>query len=305
MSAGYKATPEILNQISNFALEQYTDPENNAENFKQLFINGLKTFSTGMWNPWPASETDETVYTSDYTYYKYNTADNKRRLETHLSDDFARSKLEEYGWLHINTVADIEYKVNRHGFRSDNFNADPGIVFVGCSHTYGTGLPLHSIWPSLVAKHYNMQAWNLGTPGLSAGPGTFYLLNWYKDIPNPKAIILFEPPAGRIEFYKQQDDFYSIHILKTLLDRSEGGPVVNKLYNLLAATSEINYKLHHLSLKLLAEKLNIPFVHASYSTVKGLTACNDFARDLMHPGQNTHLQVADHVINQLEKLGAL
>lgn len=297
MSAEYKATPELLDQISNFAIENfYTDID------QQKFINSIIRSSTGLWDPRFDSDVDDTVYTADYTHYKYNTADNKRRLDTHLADSFARSKLEEYNWLIDNSVASIDYKINNSGFRCENFNNDAGIIFVGCSHTYGTGMPVEDIWPSLVADRFNMQSWNLGTPGLSSTPGTFYLLNWHTSIPNPKAIVLFDPPLGRIELYKQHSDFYSINILKTLLVDygNDASALANRLYHSLVATSEVNYKLNQISLRLLAEKLNIPFVYGSFN---GLNNVVDFARDLMHPGRKTHNLIAKHFIAQLEKVG--
>lgn len=269
---------------------------------KEMFIAGIKESSTGAWNPSLNFSKDESLYTAEYNYYFYNTTDNKDLLEQNLADENTRTLLKENGWLDNNKVVDIEYKINRYGFRCDNFSNDPGIIFLGCSNTYGTGLPLSAVWPSIVAEYFNLKSWNLGTPALSSTAGTFYLLNWYKDIPNPKAIVLLDPPLGRIEMYKKSDHYLQINLLRGMLERSKTALTV-KLYDYIIPTSSISYKLNALALQLLAEKLNIPFVCGSLKTINNLSKQNDFARDLMHSGKKIHREIAEHFIVELKKAG--
>ena len=49
---------------------------------------------------------------------------------------------------------DLTYNVNEDGFRSDSFEGENGIVFLGCSLTYGYGLEEWEVWPWIVGKHF-------------------------------------------------------------------------------------------------------------------------------------------------------
>lgn len=311
MTEGYKATPELLEFIQEGLKQEYFCFEDtNIDSMKPLFIETMKKNATGQWNPWnPYSleGAEDNIVTDDYTICKFNTADNKIRLEKHLQDEFARQKLKQYNWLVDDQPVEIEYKINRYGFRCNNFTNDPGIIFLGCSFTYGTGMHLKDIWPSLVASHFNLQPWNLGTPGMSLTMGTFYLTNWYKDIPNPKAIVILEPPPDRIELYQLRENYCQVDILKFLLDNYQQNVLVNRLYNTLPFTTAINYRLNIQALKLLAKHWNIPIVSATlfesssmHISQKGET---EFARDLMHFGKNFHTAIAEYMIDKLKSQG--
>ena len=66
----------------------------------------------------------------------------------------------EENWKPLNdgqpnySKTEIEYKFNSDGFRSDEFSddADISILFMGCSFTEGTGLPVDQTWPSMIIE---------------------------------------------------------------------------------------------------------------------------------------------------------
>lgn len=68
---------------------------------------------------------------------------------------------------------DISYKFNSNGFRSDEFDIESSkrILFMGCSFTFGVGLPLEHTWPHILLTliknntGYNIPFWNLGAGG--------------------------------------------------------------------------------------------------------------------------------------------
>lgn len=309
MTEGYKATPELLEFIHEGLKQEYfCFDDTNIDSMKPLFIETIKKNSTGQWNSWnPYSleGSEDNIVTDDYTICKFNTADNKIRLEKHLADEFARQKLKQYNWLVDDKPVDIEYKINRNGFRCNNFTDDPGIIFLGCSFTYGTGMPLEDIWPSLVASYFNLQPWNLGTPGMSLTMGTFYLTQWYKDIPNPKAIVILEPPPNRVELYQLRDGYCQVDILQCLLDNYQQNVLVSRLYNTLPFTTAINYRLNIQAVKLLAQQWNIPIVSGTLFGSSMDISHDDpgFARDLMHFGKNFHVAVAEYIIDKLKSQG--
>lgn len=300
MIRGYLATPEALRNAASLLLNQDPVLENN---FKELFVDSLKKYSTGYFNPWDDTGDEENLYTDDYTIFKFNTADNKKRLHRHLTDSYAREKLTEYNWLEDNLPKEIEYKINSSGFRCNNFNSDPGIVYVGCSHTYGTGMQLERTWPSIVSNYFNLESWNLGTPGLSISPGTFYLLNWASEISNPKAIVVLDSPPGRSELYTLKNNRLTISLLKNMLENVESSIFVNKLYQAMLTTSAIKQIHDTQSLKLLADSLKVPFINIKTADIIKSIEEIDFARDLMHFGANVHDRIASYVIHQLKNAG--
>ncbi len=306
---GYKATPDRLALIeSSFYNEYFCFDEVNIKTIKPFFIDAIKKNSTGFWNPWDGTGEEDVIVGEDYTTYRFNTADNRTRLITHLQDEYGRQKLKQYNWLVDDKPVEIEYKVNRNGFRCNNFTNDPGIVFVGCSNTYGTGMHLQDIWPSLVSSYFNCESWNLGTPGMGLTMSTFYLTNWYEDIPTPKAIVVLEPPPDRIELYHFKNEQFQVDILKNLLDMHETHPLVDCLYSSLPFTSAINYRLNIQSLKLLAKHWNVPIVTKTlFESANNIKikpeSSSDFARDLMHFGKNVHSAIAEKMIEALKNEG--
>src|SRR3712207_3164408 len=50
---------------------------------------------------------------------------------------------------------DIEYRLNEHGYRADRLDPDSPnlkIMFLGCSFTFGTGLPLEQVWTKIITE---------------------------------------------------------------------------------------------------------------------------------------------------------
>jgi len=306
MVGRYKASPEILDAIRRSFDDGYYCFTDDIDVFKQSYIDGIKNNATGFWNPADERKDGDIVHSDEYTLYKFNTSDNRSRLEIHLQDEFGRQKLEEFGWLVNGQPIDIEYKINQFGFRCNNFTDAPGIVYVGCSNTYGTGMLLNDIWPTLVSSYFNLESWNLGAPGMGLTTGTFYLMNWPNDIPNPKAIIVLEPPPNRLELYYFKHDRLKIDILKHILDEYKQNILVHSLYERLPFTAAINYRLNIQALKLLAKQWNVPLISKTlFSNSLSISSAGstDYARDLMHFGKNVHASIAENMIQALKNEG--
>jgi hypothetical protein len=92
----------------------------------------------------------------------------------------------------------IEYKLNNHGYRGEDFNEPAEILTLGCSQTHGHGLPQNYIWPEVFSNMTNKKVHNLGTNGDSLCGQVFKAFKYFQEIGNPKVIIgLF--PSSRIE----------------------------------------------------------------------------------------------------------
>lgn len=109
----------------------------------------------------------------------------------------------------------IEYKFNNYGFRTpDDFNdTDEGNIFLGCSHTFGTGHHLENTWAYKVNKEVGGKFWNLSQGGTGIQTDYRLLLGWKDDL-KIKNIFHFTKPHPRFEF------FYDNSILSLKLDKS-------------------------------------------------------------------------------------
>lgn len=98
---------------------------------------------------------------------------------------------------------DITYSINPYGFRSPNFELDTDcIVSLGCSHTFGVGLPVEKTFTQIVADHFGLINYNLGVEGGS--PDTCYRLgsHWIPKL-KPKFVVYRPPSKHRFEIKMQ------------------------------------------------------------------------------------------------------
>jgi hypothetical protein len=99
----------------------------------------------------------------------------------------------------------IKYHFNEHGFRCDQFSkAGPSILFVGCSHTVGVGLPLEDTWSwqfkTAIEQELNrpITYWNLAHGGMTQDYAVRQLI-LSKDFLEPDVIIALLPTGCRQE----------------------------------------------------------------------------------------------------------
>ena len=104
---------------------------------------------------------------------------------------------------------DISYKYNIDGFRCDDFNltSELPILFMGCSFTEGTGLPINHIWANLLLERIkvhtgkNIPYWNTALSGASIDAMANGLY-WFdrKFAVDLKYIVMLCPPFQRREY---------------------------------------------------------------------------------------------------------
>lgn len=205
---------------------------------------------------------------------------------------FRRADLENNGWVD----ATITYKFNNYGFRCDQFNNDPSVVFLGCSHTFGVGLPLECTWPYLVAKSLNLQCYNLGLPGTSNDTAFRLAYYWLKKL-NPKMVILGQVDASRFEVLDNNSMvrfnswLYDINIL------SQSDKMFYKRWVTTSDNYVLNVQKNVLAIQQICSDLNIIFkVVDSKFFVESQV---DLARDLIHSGKVTNKNFSDYVLTHL------
>ena len=96
----------------------------------------------------------------------------------------------------------ITYQINNYGYRGDNLNPeDEHTVFLGCSHTFGTGHYFENSWPYRMMNYLNdgtkMANFSFGGEGISSGYRT--LLKMSEEI-KIKRVFCFYPHWMRYEF---------------------------------------------------------------------------------------------------------
>lgn len=120
-------------------------------------------------------------------------------------------------------VMQIEYLINQHGYRSESFSKDNEILILGCSQTYGSGLPNEFTWADIFCKTTNNKYSRLAYPGDSINGQVYKAFNYFKEIGNPKVILaLF--PLYRMEYPAVDGKF--IHPHGSLNNKTNPGSTV-------------------------------------------------------------------------------
>jgi len=169
------------------------------------------------------------------------------------------------------------YTFNSLGFRCNEFTNDPTIMFLGCSHTMGTGLPIEYIWPELVSKNLKMNCANFGINGSSADTA-FRFCHGYIDRIKPKLVIFMIPPGIRCE------NVTDAHISNISVANSKYDNYL-KIWGADENNNYFNKEKNILGIKMLCHYNNIKLIVVN----SGELNCGDsLARDLMHFGIDCH-----------------
>ena len=119
-----------------------------------------------------------------------------------------QSHLEQYNWIDRS----ITYKFNSHGFRADKFDStDPGVMFIGCSHTLGVGLPVESTWAHIVSSELKLKNYNLGIGG-SSNDTAFRLVHYWIDQLRPDLVIFLSADRTRLELHIDDAQLYDLSV---------------------------------------------------------------------------------------------
>lgn len=101
----------------------------------------------------------------------------------------------------------VLYRINKDGFRSDNFEPykknNLGVLFAGCSLTFGEGLPENLSWPSMLQKKLSefskktIQSYNMGYPAASIQLIIKNTISFINKFGKPKMLFLLLPNIER------------------------------------------------------------------------------------------------------------
>jgi len=210
------------------------------------------------------------------------------------------------------------YTINSNGFRYKETDKPKTICFVGCSHTFGHGLPQDKIFPELVTQELgdDWQCINLGFPG--SGPDSqminlSWALNvydidvvvWYMSAPMRQAvkkdcIHTFVPPtADFLETKKEKETF-----LKSIVELEDTTYLKThwQVYAMLSFLRSKNIKTFykcwdgkfHAEIQNVLIDLNI----VEFTDMKNI----DLARDNAHKGPESHRWFSKQLLEVLHEV---
>jgi hypothetical protein len=213
--------------------------------------------------------------------------DSEESYTRNLKDKLAL--LKQYDW----TNKSVDYSFNSNGFRCSEFTSNPTVMFLGCSNTFGTGLPIDAIWPELVAKSLNMKCANLAQAGGSLDTA-FRMCLGYIDKIKPKIIFLLNPHGIRWEIVsKNSIDFFGIWTIDNIHKDYKN---YMQEYIIDENNNYFNTYKNILAIESLCKERQIKFLNLK----TGDLVKNDLARDLTHPGIRSNLKFANRVLSKLE-----
>lgn len=101
----------------------------------------------------------------------------------------------------------ISYDINSYGFRSKELSGEErdSITILGCSHTFGIGLPEEWTWPSILSKKMNLPVHNFAMAGGSLD-GCFRVYNEWQPIIKSKITCVLLPPGIRFECVEKYEN---------------------------------------------------------------------------------------------------
>jgi hypothetical protein len=238
---------------------------------------------TGLWYNSIACAEQEHVADPQPVLAHWQGMDNRDRYERNLADPATRKQLEVNGWADTR----IDYYINRWGFRSDHeyeHIAEPCLVALGCSYTFGTGLHEHQVWASILAKRLGIRLVNLAVPGHGLDLSSLWLLLQGHNITQPHAVCVLEPPAGRISWMSLMNDTAtSADVLKNIADKN-----IKMMSSMFLNSSAHTVKNYHI-IKSWADSHGAPLLWDINMSNKSTT----FARDLAHFGPEWQQHKAD------------
>lgn len=225
---------------------------------------------------------------SNITYYwedggtdtKKNFDRNKKRLDA--------------DWIY--SKKSISYVTNKLGFRNKPFNEvnwANSIVILGCSHVKGTGHAIEDTIPYRLEKILNIPVVNLGISGSAIDLGCWNSLILYDHYPRPKAVVQWRTGLDRYTDRNSTDIIGYMANSKNYnagLDWEYRSKFCVKADRALWKDKTIYYEGSQFPYT--AKELDIDF----YDTI-------DLARDLIHPGIESHKIAAEGIAKNLLELG--
>lgn len=103
----------------------------------------------------------------------------------------------------------FDYNLNTLNFREPKFIKGAEMLAVGCSNSFGVGLPYDLAWPETVAKSLNFRYSNISNPGTSVMHQVMNIFHYCKAFGNPKIILCVFPNFERSRIFIDNKTIHS------------------------------------------------------------------------------------------------
>jgi hypothetical protein len=106
------------------------------------------------------------------------------------------------------TLDDInKYSINSYGLRGKEINSEIDILAVGCSFTFGVGVPDNGTWSSFLEEKTNKNVLNFGFTGYSIPFLSKKIIEFCSNYSKPKKIYCLFPELFRMMFVVDPDNY--------------------------------------------------------------------------------------------------
>ena len=184
------------------------------------------------------------------------------------------------------------YKFNQFGFRSDEFDSSAAsIMFLGCSHTAGIGLPVESTWAHIVSTSLKLKNYNLGIGGSSNDTAFRMSYHWIENL-RPSIVIFLSTEPTRLELHTVDNKIEDLSVHPNSFADADKfmrhwhGNDIN---------CNMNYLKNTLAVQQLCNNRGIKYLQEEALQVHAL----DKARDLQHFGTRTNRRIAAMLLSKL------
>lgn len=192
-------------------------------------------------------------------------------------------------------ISGIDYNYNNLGHRCqnvDDIDLNNYILFTGCSHTEGYGLPLEKSYPFLTSKKLGLDYYNLALSGTGFDVVFHNLMIWVQIYKKPKCLVIQYPNSARFSIIKENN-----------IQQVGSWTTDNKLQSFLIDGEESGFFgfRNKSYIKILEKIVDNPIIKLSFDNIipidKAATLIRkmDYAIDNLHFGPVTHMNVADIV----------
>jgi len=226
-----------------------------------------------------------------------DTEENFKRL---IQDPVHDAYFKQQGWAQPGAIT---YKINQHGFRTDNFETDqhPCMIALGCSYTMGIGLPVECLWPTLMAKALKLKVYNLAWGGSSADTCYRLARYWISKL-TPTLVCILTPPRTRIELLLDSKSQLPAEVFMPMSESCyfNEHDIFLKHWWLNDENGRLNNEKNTLAIKQLSWTHGAKFV--SLNADEEMCRSREevgYARDYMHAGPIGHELVADKMLKAI------
>ncbi len=225
--------------------------------------------------------------------------DTKERFEDLMNYGPHREYFQAKGW---DRPGAITYKINQYGFRCNEFElGTKSVVALGCSYTFGTGLPLEDTWSHIVAKSLILECYNLACGGISADT-CFMLARFWIPVLRPQLVVMAAPPVDRIDVVRGSGTPPVHTIMGNTIEGEFGNDPYLKHWFSNGVNSELNNIKNKLAVQALCSNLEIPCL--TYNAHEYFARSREeveYARDHMHAGPKGHRMFAERILDDWRK----